>query len=141
MKKMEFQKALVVKLMKAFMKEVYKDDNLPNISFTTKSRTVRITLRIGMNKAHFYIPATGKIEYNLVDAINDGERFYYYDYEPTDEHELVIDKIVSDFTLLVKAFLKVRDLHGFTFMPMRYELDNTATIERYMSINDSDEEE
>ena len=92
MKKMQFQRALAERLMKAIMEEVYKDEAYPNVSFTTKSRTIRITLKIGMEQVNIYLTVTGQVEYSLRDVVDDSGRQSYYSYNPDDDHETVIEQ-------------------------------------------------
>ena len=141
MKKMEFQRALAERLMKAIMEEVYKDEAYPNVSFTTKSRTIRITLKIGMEQVNIYLTVTGQVEYSLRDVVDDSGRQSYYSYNPDDDHETVIEKAVADLTSLAGAFLKVRELHDNTSMELSYEKDNKPVIERYLTWYSCDEEE
>ena len=148
MKKIQFQRALAERLMKAVMEEVCKDTSYPSVSFTTKTRTIRITLRDGMNRVNIYLPTTGMVDYSLKDYFGDGERENYYRYHPDDDHEKVIEKTVADMTMLVAAFLKVGEVHDFTDMDLFYENDNKPVIDHYLEcydykyrVDDGDEDE
>lgn len=141
MKKMQFQRTLAESLMRSIMEVIYLDERYPNISYTTKLRTIRITLRIGMDNVNIYLPATGQVTYRLKEVLGAGERMIYYSYNPDDDHETVIEKAVADLTSLAGAFLKVRDLHDNTSMELTYEKDNNPVIERYLTWYSCDEEE
>ena len=130
MKKTEFQKRLTNSLMEAILAEVLQDNSLPCIRFTSKGRTVRLQIGDGMDKVQIYINRSAEVSYML-----------YYSYGDNDDHEDVIDKATEDFALLVKAFLKNKDLHDFTEMILTFDRDNTPTIERYLHLYDWDEDE
>ena len=85
-----------------------------------------------MDQVNIYFPTTGQVTYRLRDAIGDGERIIYYSYNPDDDHEAIIEKTAKDMTMLTAAFLKVRNLHGFTYMGLTYDEDNTSEIEEYL---------
>ena len=141
MKKTEFQKRLTNSLMEAIMAEVLLDNSLPCIRFTSKSRTVRLQIGDGMDKVQIYINRSAEVSYMLYGMCGNNVRRIYYSYGDNDDHEEIIDKATADFALLVKAFLKNRDLHDFTEMILTYDRDNTPTIERYLHLYDWDEDE